>query len=47
VIRAELLREVFEVDVEIRPDHGGRPWVYYCQASKEFLESAGKQPSSD
>ena len=32
VMRAELLREVFEVDVEIRPDHGGRPWVYYCQA---------------
>ncbi len=33
VMQAELLREVFEVDVEIRPDHGGRPWVYYCQAS--------------
>jgi iron complex transport system ATP-binding protein len=33
VVRAELLREVFEVDVEIRPDHAGRPWVYYCQAS--------------
>jgi iron complex transport system ATP-binding protein len=32
VIRAELLREVFEVDVEIRPNHAGRPWVYYCQA---------------
>jgi iron complex transport system ATP-binding protein len=32
VMRPELLREVFEVDVEIRPDHAGRPWVYYCQA---------------
>ena len=31
VIRTGLLREVFEVDVEIRPDHAGRPWVYYCQ----------------
>jgi iron complex transport system ATP-binding protein len=47
VIRAELLREVFEVDVEIRPDHGGRPWVYYCQPSEEFLEPAGKQPGND
>jgi iron complex transport system ATP-binding protein len=27
VIRGDLLREVFEVDVEIRPDHAGRPWV--------------------
>jgi iron complex transport system ATP-binding protein len=34
VVRAELLREVFEVDVEIRPDHAGRPWVYYCQPSR-------------
>lgn len=33
VIQARLLREVFEVDVEIRPDHGGRPWVNYCQSS--------------
>ncbi len=35
VMRIELLRDVFEVDVEIRPDHAGRPWVYYCQAPKE------------
>jgi iron complex transport system ATP-binding protein len=35
VMRAALLREVFEVDVEIRPDHAGRPWVYYCQAPEE------------
>jgi iron complex transport system ATP-binding protein len=33
VVRAALLREVFEVEVEIRPDHAGRPWVYYCQSS--------------
>jgi ABC-type cobalamin/Fe3+-siderophores transport system ATPase subunit len=35
VMRAELLREVFEVDVEIRADHAGRPWAYYCQAPDE------------
>jgi iron complex transport system ATP-binding protein len=34
VMRADLLREVFEVEVEIRPDHAGRPWVYYCQAER-------------
>jgi iron complex transport system ATP-binding protein len=42
VIRAALLREVFEVDVEIRPDHGGRPWVYYCQAP-EAVSGAGEE----
>ena len=35
VIQTNLLREVFEVDVEIRPDHSGRPWVYYCQPPEE------------
>jgi ABC-type cobalamin/Fe3+-siderophores transport system ATPase subunit len=35
VMRADLLREVFEVDVEIRSDHAGRPWAYYCQAPGE------------
>jgi iron complex transport system ATP-binding protein len=35
VMQADLLREVFEVDVEIRPDHSGRPWVYYCQPPED------------
>jgi hypothetical protein len=34
-MRADLLRQVFEVDVEIRPDHSGRPWVYYCQPPED------------
>ena len=44
VLRAEILREVFEVDVEIRPDHTGRPWVYYCQPSGETPEQPIEGP---
>jgi len=31
VLNESLLRDVFEVDVEIRPGPNGRPWVFYEQ----------------
>jgi iron complex transport system ATP-binding protein len=35
ILRADLLREVFEVDVEIRGGPDGRPWVFYDQAPRD------------
>jgi iron complex transport system ATP-binding protein len=33
VLQARLLREVFEVDLEIREGPAGKPWVFYEQAA--------------
>jgi iron complex transport system ATP-binding protein len=33
VLTTDLVREVFEVDVAIRPDAAGNPWVYYCESA--------------
>lgn len=42
VLHTALLREVFEVDLEIREGPGGKPWVLYEQAAREtrFPQSA-------
>jgi iron complex transport system ATP-binding protein len=33
VLQAKLLREVFEVDLEVREGPAGKPWVFYEQAA--------------
>jgi len=43
-LRPELLREVFEVDVEIRPGPSGKPWVFYDQ-NPQASRGASGQPA--
>jgi iron complex transport system ATP-binding protein len=39
VLNADLLRSVFEVDLEIREGPGGKPWVLYEQRRASVAEN--------